>query len=703
MNDNRQEIYELIARVLPEHQEQIVCELQDDFGGKDAYEIDWQDNKLVLRGNNAVSMATGLGWYLKYDAKVNISWCGGNQKLPKQLPKAAKRRHIINQKYRVYMNYCTFNYTASWWEWERWEYEIDYMALNGINMPLAIVGIEACWYDTLLEFGFTDQEAREYLVGPAFLAWQWMGNIEGFGGPMPMNWIKKRVELGRKILNRMRSLGMKPIQQGFPGVVPCKLMEKYPNSNIKIKGSWNGFMPTAQLDPLDPLFRKMGTVFLQKQKALFGAYGYYAADPFHEGHPPVDGDDYLKKVGAGIAALYESFDPEYCWVMQAWSIRKPIVCSVPKDKLLILDLSGMSYKGLQNFWGYEFVTGNLHNFGGRIKLHGDLELLSKNDFSKIREQGIHVVGTGLFMEGIEQNPVYYDLALEMLTRDNEVNLDEWLDEYVVRRYGAWDVNARKAWDTLVKTVYAPGSNFVERGSAICTRPAVNLIKTGPGPGFLFPYGRKRLYQALELLQMADYKTDGYMFDLVDILRQYISDYAYELYLEISKSFRNREADTFEVLSGSYLELMDDMDRLLALRSEYSFEKWMQDVAAWAENEEEKKLYEYNAASLLTVWGSDQGSNLFDYAWREWYGLISSFYKQRWVMFFDMLKDCLAKDQEYNEDILELTVDERISFRASEFYNKMADWETAWLWEEKVFPVYEDQAEELVAQLMEKYR
>lgn len=38
------------------------------------------------------------------------------------------------------MNVCTFGYSYAHWDWKRWEREIDWMALNGINMPLAFVG-----------------------------------------------------------------------------------------------------------------------------------------------------------------------------------------------------------------------------------------------------------------------------------------------------------------------------------------------------------------------------------------------------------------------------------------------------------------------------------------------------------------------------------------------------------------------------------
>lgn len=94
------------------------------------------------------------------------------------------------------------------------------MALDGVNMPLCVVGVEGVWYHSLTEFGFTDLEARRFLVGPAFLTWQLIGNIEGFGGMVSREWIDTRVELGRRIIDRVVSLGMHPIQQGFSGCVP---------------------------------------------------------------------------------------------------------------------------------------------------------------------------------------------------------------------------------------------------------------------------------------------------------------------------------------------------------------------------------------------------------------------------------------------------------------------------------------------------
>ena len=52
-----------------------------------------------------------------------------------------------------------------WWEWERWEWEIDWMAMNGINMPLAFTGQEWIWRDVYLKMGVTEEQLQEYFSG----------------------------------------------------------------------------------------------------------------------------------------------------------------------------------------------------------------------------------------------------------------------------------------------------------------------------------------------------------------------------------------------------------------------------------------------------------------------------------------------------------------------------------------------------------
>ncbi len=672
----------LIKRIIPKQADQINTEIISAEQGKDVFEISTKNGQVLLRGNNSIAIASALNWYLKYTCNAHLSWNGDQMNLPARLPLPHKKEHIIIQPdYRVMFNYCTFSYSMVWWDWKRWEREIDFMAMNGINMPLSVVGLEGVWYNSLLRMGYTDEQAREFLVGPAYMAWQWMTNIESWGGLLPKSWIDSHVVLGKKIIDREIALGMKPIQQGFSGYVPRLFKEKIPTAKIQYKPSWCNFEPCAQLDPLDPLFEKFGTIFLEEQKKLFGSYGYYAADPFHESEPPQKDNTYLNAVGKTISGLFTAFDPKGIWVMQSWSIRKEIAKAVPQNKLLILDINGKSYKTKENFWGYPFVVGNLHNFGNRINLHGDLQLVASNQFSKIKQEAPNAVGSGLFMEGILQNPLYYDLAFEMPFHKDSVDLQDWLTKYARRRYGNTSENAAEAMQLLLATAYSKGTNDVENSSIIAARPALDVKKSGPNAGFNIPYQPMELEKALQLL-LADPKlqhSDGYRFDIVDIQRQVLSNLGQKIQQKAAKAFKDGDLAAFDKQSKRFLDLLKDADAVTSTRPELSFDKWITDAHSWANNPAEKALYDFNASMLLTEWGpaGKREAEIFDYSWREWGGLINGYYLPRWQMFFDMLRQRLVNNTKYNETGLK-QVYGREALRANSFYSSLADWELNWI-------------------------
>lgn len=79
---------------------------------------------------------------------------------------------MIARRFRYFENTCTESYSYVWWDWEEWEKHIDWMALNGINMPLALTGQEAIWLKVYNSFGLTSEQVLdEFFTGPAFLAW----------------------------------------------------------------------------------------------------------------------------------------------------------------------------------------------------------------------------------------------------------------------------------------------------------------------------------------------------------------------------------------------------------------------------------------------------------------------------------------------------------------------------------------------------
>lgn len=678
-----QAVYDLIERVIPNYGKQFVLELTPGRETTDWYEINKVDGKVWLRGNSPIALTTAFNMYLKYECKAQLSWFGDQLQLPKRLPLPHKpiKGQIAGER-RAYFNYCSISYTAPWWDWKRWEREIDFMAMNSINMPLQTIGLDAVWYQTLLKMGFTDAEARAFLVGPAHQAWQWMPNIESVYGPLPLSWIESHKVLARKIYKRQLELGMQPIQQAFTGYVPKLLKKKFPDARIQQQPEWYGFEGVYQLDPLDPLFDKMGRLFLETQAELFGSYGLYAADPFHESTPPVAGDTYLNGVGRKIWSLIHLFDPNAKVVMQAWSIRQPIVEMFPKDRLIVLDLGGTKYRHTNNFWGYPFIAGNLHNFGGRINLHGDMRLIASNQYFNVKTKAPNVIGSGLFMESVCQNPAYYAMTFEMPCHEKAIDPLEWLKAYTERAYGRVSSSVNQAWAILLNTVYKKGTNGVEFSSMVCARPALRAKKSGPNAGFFIPYQPEELFKAQQLLTKDASLLSGstiYRMDVVDLQRQMMSNLAQAIHRSAADAYDRGDMVTFRRDVSHFLNLLLDLDKLLSTRTEWNFDKWITDARSWGINSKEKDLLERDATALVTLWGFTDGYECqqFDYSWREWGGLIRRYYYPRWKMFYQMIEKEFANGRKYTDKGVRLS-NGREAFRGNLFYSHLADWEIQFL-------------------------
>ncbi len=219
---------ELVNRLLPTHQDQFILEIVPSSKTNDHFEVTSKGNKIVLRGTSGIALCGALYTYIKTYLHGDIGWNGTHLPLPKVLPTVeAKIEKDSPYRYRYYLNYCTYQYSMAWWDWNRWEKEIDWMALNGINMPLALTGEEAVWQEVYRLMGFSDEELSRFFTGPAYFSWGWMGNIDAWGGPLPQHWIDSHKALQQKILARERSLGMTPILPAFTGHVP-RLFKKIP-------------------------------------------------------------------------------------------------------------------------------------------------------------------------------------------------------------------------------------------------------------------------------------------------------------------------------------------------------------------------------------------------------------------------------------------------------------------------------------------
>jgi len=667
----------LIQRVTPAIADHFEIQMIPKAGDKDVYELESKGDKIILRGNNGISIASAFSRYLEDYCKVQYSMWGDQMALPEILPKVPEKIRVVNpRQIRHFLNYCTFNYTATWWHWDRWQKMIDIMAMHGVNTPLSIVGVEAVWYMSLLDVGFTDLEARTYIASPVYLNWQWMSNLEGAGGPIPKSYIDSHLKLGRQIMERQKSLGMHPIVHGFSGCVPRLFKKKFPGANIEIKKGWasNSFKGVAQLDPMDPLFERFGTIYLKNQIKMLGTAHYYMSDPFHEGKPPVDGNEYLTKVGKRISKLFTDVDPKATWVMQTWSMREPIIKAVNKNKLLIMNLSGSKWEKIPE--GYVFTQGQLNNFGGRTHMHGDLESLAKGFYFQTHAKSKYCIGVGNWAEGINDNPVNYHLALDMYWAEKPADIHKWLKEYSVRRYGSDKPEFAQAWELLLAGPYSKGGHGFS--SMVAARPGLNPPKSGPN-GTLkgsFYYDTKDLVEAWELLLSGADECNssaGYRFDVADLGRQAMSNLATVYQRRIARAFYDKDRKALAKAGLDMTDLISDIDKLISSCPEMLMGKWQSDAKSWGATKAEKYYYASAGATLPTIWGSDKNDpRLYDYGWREWGGLVKTFYKKRWEIFVSELDKKLAGEKEYTDPPCKLWG--RYGFRVDDIQKKMGDFE-----------------------------
>ena len=453
---------------------------------KDFFELDQAGKKVVVRGNTWVNIASGVNWYLKYYAGIHLSWNQMQAKLPAVLPAVTKKeRHETDLSLRYDFNYCTFSYSMPFWGWERWEKEIDWMALHGVNLPLASVGEECVWRNMLLKLGYSEKEVGEFIAGPAFLAWWEMNNLEGWGGPLPLSWYARQEKLQKQILARMKQLDMHPVLPGYCGMVPHDAKQKL-GLNVADAGLWNGFQRPANLLPTDARFSEIATLYYNELTKLFGKADYYSMDPFHESNddPTID----YAKAGEAMMQAMKRVNPHAVWVIQGWTEnpRPQMVDGMKPGDLLVLDLFSECRPmfGIPSIWkreeGYKqhgWLFCMLENFGANVGMHGRMDQLLDNFFSR-NEKGDEDTckGIGFTMEGSENNPVMFELMSELPWRPERFTKESWVKAYVKARYGVEDATIEKAWMILANSIYNCPAGNNQQGpheSIFCGRPSLN--------------------------------------------------------------------------------------------------------------------------------------------------------------------------------------------------------------------------------------
>ena len=696
-------VVELIKRVGGDAAaEKFEFVLDAELDTKEAFEISGNNGKIRIKGTTISAITTGIGWYLNNHAHINIAWNSLNEKTASGVAYAdlsgitaptTTERHTCDTKYRYYLNYCTFGYSMSTWDWKRWQQEIDWMALHGVNMPLQIVGLEEVWRKFLTmevngqrKYGYTDAEAKAFVPGPAFTAWWAMNNLEGWGGTKSTGWgstdttgwggvqddawYERQANLAKQILDRQRALGMEPVLPGFSGMVPSNFQEK--TGVVCNADTWCGFTRPKIVLPSNARFAEIAADYYACLKEVMGESQYYSMDPFHEGGSIEGGtEEQYKTAYKKIYDAMEAAKPGAQWLIQQWqwnhknpNFQAYSITAVPAGRLIVLDLFSDGMPEFDYYGGYtpqDAIYCSVPNFGGRSGLMGRLQSVVDNYFY-YKDKYTNLKGLAAIPEAIEQTPVAYDLLYQLPWMSAKPDVAQWIEEYTVARYGVENAEVKAAWDLIRRGPLNYGADAIQGPveDVWAARPNLEALPASKWGKTLNDakntYTKERQLMLIEavyrLLSQNSSIAHGsiyesnYNYDVVEFTSAAIADYAYYLLLGI-KEAKDAAGDAFATDAkfiarrDAFLQVIRDMDSFKGTNLNFRLGKWTGQARAAAGEVQNATTatadwYEFNnARTLITTWGDywQNYAGLRDYSYRSWQGLLKDYYLPRWEYYF----------------------------------------------------------------------
>ena len=619
--------------------------------GMDVYEIFDQGEGICIRATSGTAACAAFNWYLQERCGCFVGPLTKRLCLPERPPKVGGHRRVASPfLYRYFFNYCTFGYTTAFWKWEQYERLTDWMLLSGVNLVLNPIGHEAVWRDLLAELGYQKRQINDFLAGPLYLPWQWMLNMTGFGGDLPDWWYDDRVKLANRMNGKLQSFGVGIMAPGFCGMVPLDFEKHFPESSPFGQGEWCDFERPPLLLPEDPMYDRVADSFYRLTEHYFGKISYFSTDPFHEGGR-VEGID-LPEYGRKTLAKMREHNPGAVWFLQGWqgNPHREMLQKLDKEHVLVANLSAdESFDAGDDFGNSPWLYCTVNNFGGNRVISGNFGNSLRQPFRIDETPANNMVGIGLMMEAITMDEVFFDLFNHTAFAQACPTEEDYLSDFLLRRYGLVPENALRAWRILADDVYLRSGISAPRQSALCARPDLRVKNVSFWGSTEFNYDTEKLVEAARLL-LSVYEeckeSEGYLLDLTDVVRQCVANNGWHSLEQFSAAWTKGDADGFTRWSNRFLAHFDIQAEVLKTNRNTCLGDWLEEAWAYGKTESERRMFLFNAKALITVWGDKAGSTMLrDYAHREYAEMITDFYRPRWDSFIGLLHLYLNRPEE----------------------------------------------------------
>lgn len=119
------------------------------------------------------------------------------------------------------------------------------------------------------------------------------------------------------------------------------------------------------------------------------------------------------------------------------------------------------------------------------------------------------------------------------------------------------------------------------------------------------------------------------------------------YIALIESYRNNSLNDVKNHTVLFLNMISDMDRILATNENFLLGKWINAAKFLGATSEEKKHLEYNARNQVTLWGPN--GEIDNYGMKQWSGLVKDYIYPRWKRFLFELIKAMDNGTPLNED------------------------------------------------------
>jgi|GEM_PF-1042573 len=631
--------------------------LSMDYPGLDGFIIKSvrKDNKNYLVLGGSIDRGTLYAVYHFLEEVLKVGFFEDGEYIPKRQVIEFDQIRLEERPYfpiRQILQHTTMLYTPPLWNLSQWKKEIDWLVKKKFNTAMLVLH-------------YCSQEPELAVIRERVFKRFGVKAVKDKRFASDNSYKRYRIELVKEVHKYARQRGIRIVSPGTTANVPEEFREKYPDVHYITTG-WGaaGNLPKEyHIHPSDPMFVEFLKTFIEEHNKIFGTDHIYNFNSYPETNP---GATPKKKKGirvgfaCGVTKAIKATDPKGIWFMDGWTFvestywsgnEKAFLEATPRNMFYVTDCWAERepvYKRLNYFYGRDWGFAVVHTFGGNSQLHGHLSDLIRRvkelttDVNAKRCKGFYNNP-----ETIQHNFLYYDLCVKLAWNPKKVNLNEFLKDYTIRRYGEKSMPRMiKAMVEISNSVYAnnecyPPLYHFSISDASALDP--NIIKRFP-----FILNLRRAIKIMMEEKEKQKENERYQIDLIDICRTYIGELLNYYLFRLTNVFIQEDKRLFDKTTRLINSCLDNLEKLLLTHKNYLLDTEIQRSKNIPGTDFVKLVKNIKArfSFLSLAWGNSWESYplLLDYAYADFFELVKFYYRKRINCYIESLRDKINRKE-----------------------------------------------------------